>query len=142
MTPAPPTPPEPPETPIVFFDGVCGLCNALVSLLLRVDRRGRFRFAPLQGQTARRLLPQLPQDPQAWALAYLGPEGFHQSSEAVLAIIRHLGGPWRLLGALRVIPRPAREALYRGLARRRYRWFGRRASCRVPAPEEAARFLP
>ena len=44
--------------PILFFDGVCGLCNRFVDFMLRTDSQHRFRFAPLQGETARRLLAE------------------------------------------------------------------------------------
>lgn len=42
--------------PILFFDGVCGLCNRFVDLMLRADSQDRFRYAPLQGETAQRML--------------------------------------------------------------------------------------
>ena len=62
--PPPPAPPRGPgapiEHPIIFFDGVCGMCNRFVDLMLRADRKAIFRFAPLQGQTAQQLLPPLP----------------------------------------------------------------------------------
>ena len=41
----------------------------------------------------------------------------------------------------RRLPRPLRDALYSLVARNRYRWFGRRASCMLPTPETADRFL-
>jgi len=46
-----------PVKPIIFFDGVCHLCNASVDFILRADRHRRFTFAPLQGKTAAELLP-------------------------------------------------------------------------------------
>ena len=39
--------------PILFFDGVCGLCNRFVDFMLRSDSKDLFRYAPLQGETAR-----------------------------------------------------------------------------------------
>jgi predicted DCC family thiol-disulfide oxidoreductase YuxK len=41
---------------------------------------------------------------------------------------------------MRLLPRAPRDALYRALARRRYRWFGTTA-CHVPTPAQRARFL-
>ncbi|HEY3227320.1 MAG TPA: DCC1-like thiol-disulfide oxidoreductase family protein, partial [Planctomycetota bacterium] len=41
---------------LILYDGVCALCNALVRFVLPRDRKDRFRFAPLQGETARGLL--------------------------------------------------------------------------------------
>jgi len=130
------------EHPIVFFDGVCAMCNRFVDLVLRADKRDTFRFAPLQGETARRVLADLPPDPERWSMVYLDERGLHDQSDASLEVYRRLGGAWRLLAAARLIPRRLRDPLYRVIARNRYRWFGRRDSCRVPTEQERRRFLP
>ena len=134
--------PERLDHPIVFFDGVCVLCNGFVDRLLRADRHGVLRFAPLQGETARALLPPPPADPLAWSVLYLDEHGLHEQSDAALHICRRLGGLWSLLSLGRLVPRPIRDAVYRLIVRSRYRWFGRRPSCRLPTPAERARFLP
>jgi predicted DCC family thiol-disulfide oxidoreductase YuxK len=128
------------QPPILFFDGVCGLCNHTVDMLLRLDRGGRLRFAPLQGVTAQEYLPATPSLPDAVLL--LDTDGLHARSEALVRALATLGGGWRLVKTLRAIPRPLRDAAYDALARRRYRWFGRRDTCRVPSAEEQHRFLP
>jgi predicted DCC family thiol-disulfide oxidoreductase YuxK len=128
--------------PIIFFDGVCGMCNRFVDVVLRADRHGTFRFAPLQGETASQRLPALPEDPTEWSLVYLDERGIHDQSDASLEIYRRLGGAWWLLSLLRLVPRAVRNALYPVIARNRYRWFGRRSTCRVPGPAERERFLP
>ena len=120
--------------PIIFFDGICGMCNRFVDIVLRADRRGTFRFAPFQGETARRHLPALPEDPTAWSLVYLDERGIHDQSDASLEIYRRLGGFWWLLSLARFVPRAVRNRIYRVIARNRYRWFGRRATCYLPAP--------
>ena len=128
------------EHPIIFFDGVCVLCNGFVDRIRRADSEGRIRFAPLQGQTAGELLPQLSRDPRVWSVIYLDERGVHQGAAAVIEIGRRVGGWWRILGLLRVVPKSVSAALYRGIAGRRYDWFGRRTSCRDPG--EDGRFLP
>lgn len=130
------------EGPIIFFDGVCAMCNRFVDLVLRVDRRGVFKFAPLQGETARRLLPVLPDNPAEWSVVYLDERGIHDQSDASLEVYHRLGGLWTLLGLLRFVPKGFRDRVYRIVATNRYRWFGRRETCRVPQPEERERFLP
>ncbi|MHC5065865.1 MAG: DCC1-like thiol-disulfide oxidoreductase family protein, partial [Planctomycetota bacterium] len=35
------------NNPIIFFDGVCGLCNRFVDQVMRHDKKSIFRFAPL-----------------------------------------------------------------------------------------------
>lgn len=145
------------EKPILFFDGVCGLCNRFVDLMLRVDSKDRFRYAPLQGETARRMLgldeeagDHEPGAPQADGLQAGAPRSFvflekdrhFDQSNAVLHALMRLGGAWRLVAVLYVFPRPLRDFVYRIVARNRYRWFGKRDVCRVPTPEEQDRFLP
>ena len=130
------------ETPIIFFDGVCGMCNRFVDLILRIDSNGAFRFAPIQGEAAKQMLPPLPDAPQEWSMFYLDERGIHTESDAFLEVYRHLGGAWWLLSLLRLVPRGIRNFVYRTVARNRYRWFGRRDTCRIPSPEEKSRFLP
>ena len=150
MRPEPPTPHGATTTgsapgvdrPIIFFDGVCAMCNRFVDIILRADRSGIFRFAPLQGETARALLPPLPESPAEWSVIYLDERGMHAEWDASLEVYRRLGGPWRLFGLIRLVPRPIRNPMYRVIARNRYRWFGRRPTCRLPSTGEHERFLP
>jgi len=130
------------DAPIIFFDGVCGMCNRFVDIVRGADKAGVFRFAPLQGETARRLLPPLQDDAREWSMLYLDERGLHDQSDASLQVYRRLGGAWAVLSWFRVVPRFLRTPVYRWIARNRYRWFGRRADCRVPTPEERERFLP
>jgi predicted DCC family thiol-disulfide oxidoreductase YuxK len=144
MADPPPAPdlPARPEHPIIFFDGVCTMCNWFVSRVVRADRKGVFRIAPLQGATARRLLPPLAADPRQWSMLYLDEHGLHDQSDASLQVYRRLGGWAWPLSLLRFVPRWLRNPVYRVVARNRYRWFGRSAACRLPTAEEQARFLP
>lgn len=138
---APPAAPPRITQPIVFFDGVCGLCNRFVDRILRADRHGRLRFATLQGVTAREMLPTPPDDPREWTVIYVDERGRHERSDAVIEIWRRVGGWRRAAVLLRVVPRVLRDQVYRVIARNRYRWFGKRDACRIPSPAERARFL-
>lgn len=127
---------------IVFFDGVCGFCNASVDFVLSRDRQEKFRFAPLQGETARQLLAAA--DTQNLHTLVLWVDGStYRRTAAVVRILWHLGWSWRILGALLwLIPWPLRDVGYVLVARNRYRLFGRKDTCRMPTPAERARFLP
>ncbi len=137
------------EQPILFFDGVCNLCNAAVRVVLRLDRRGRLKLAPLQGEAARaHLADELRDVGEGGSLVLWRPAGrdYAQAqtfvrSEAVLETARQLGWPWKAALALKILPRGWRDGLYRWVARNRYRWFGRSQACRLPTPAERARFL-
>ena len=128
--------------PIIFFDDVCVMCNGFVNLILRVDRRQQFLFAPLRGETAGRLLPPLPDDPSKWSMVYVDDSGIHDESDASLEVYRCLGGLWWLLSLARFVPRVIRNPVYRFIAKNRYRWFGKRDACRLLTAQERERFLP
>jgi predicted DCC family thiol-disulfide oxidoreductase YuxK len=87
------------------------------------------------------LLPPLPDDPSKWSMLYLDESGIHYQSDASLEVYRRLGGLWWLLSLARFIPRGIRNPVYRLIAHNRYRWFGKRQTCRIPTAEERARFL-
>lgn len=143
--------------PVLFFDGTCVLCDGFADLVLRRDHRRRFRLATLQGETAARwgiggdaggrgaLAESSPgaASPQPVYRTIVLSEGgrTYRKSDAVLRVLPHLGGPYRLAPVLRAVPRVVRDAVYDLVARNRLRWFGTRA-CRMPTPEERARFLP
>ena len=132
--------PDPP-VPIVFFDGVCNLCNRYVDFLLRRDRRGRLRFASLQGTSARAALPELDASGDYPSIILLDEGGVHRRSRAVLRTLIGLGGPWRLVAGAYLIPAPILDRAYDWVARHRFRWFGRRQTCRVPSDAERPRLL-
>jgi len=126
----------------VFFDGVCGLCNASVDFILRRDRRGAFRLSPLQGTTAQSALPPELRE-RLDTLVLQTDSGTFIRSAAVVRILWGLGGFWSLMGwLLWVVPKPVRDWGYRIVAANRIRWFGAKETCRIPTPEERDRFLP
>lgn len=127
---------------VVYFDGVCNLCNRFVDFVIRRDRHRRFRFASLQGSTARERLPGWLTGSVLGTLALEIPGRLRYRSDAVLTILAGLGGIWRLAVIARVIPAAIRDRVYHYVANHRFRWFGQRDTCRIPTPEERERFLP
>jgi predicted DCC family thiol-disulfide oxidoreductase YuxK len=129
-------------TSIVLFDGVCNLCNGFVQFVIGRDPHGRFQFAALQSSTARHLIAQYgPLDPLPDAIVLVEGGRLYTRSTAALRVARQLVFPWRLAAIFLLVPRPLRDWAYALVARRRYRWFGRRETCMVPTPELRARFL-
>ncbi|RLS37709.1 MAG: DUF393 domain-containing protein [Planctomycetota bacterium] len=127
--------------PVVFFDGLCGLCNHSINWLLAHDPNRRLRFAPLQGTLAGKALsPQLRD--RLDTLVFLRNGSIYVRTAAVSRILMTLGGPWAALGALLwIIPSPLRDLGYRIVSRLRYRLFGKHDACRLPSPAERAVFL-
>ena len=130
------------EGPIVLYDGVCGLCDRSVQLILRNDRRGRFRFAALQSETGRALLEKFGLSPEALdSVVLVEGDRVWRKSRAALRIARRMDAPWPLLWPLVIVPRPLSDFLYDRLAKNRYRIFGKLDACMIPPPEVRARFL-
>jgi predicted DCC family thiol-disulfide oxidoreductase YuxK len=129
---------------VVFFDGVCLLCNGIVQALIRLDTRQNLMFAPLQGTTYQKLYKHgnAPQHSLDTIVFYTDEGQFFTESDAVLLIITALGGIFRIAQVFRVFPQAFRNALYRLIAQRRYRWFGKRETCMIPARDVLSRFLP
>ncbi|WP_156685837.1 thiol-disulfide oxidoreductase DCC family protein [Mycobacterium sp. Marseille-P9652] len=132
--------------PVLLYDGVCGICNWAVRTVLRFDRDGTLRFAPLDSDFARAIIDRHPEIEGVDSVVFVdGPGGAAERvavrSEAALRVVDYLGGRWKLLGAARLLPAPLRDRLYDGLAHIRYRVFGRYDSCPLPPPEVRARFV-
>jgi predicted DCC family thiol-disulfide oxidoreductase YuxK len=127
---------------IVLYDGVCHLCTGAVRFIIKRDPSGLFRFVSLQSETGKALLRQHHVSPTEVGSVMLIVNGnSHVRSDAVLLILRQLSGGWRLLSFLRVVPRPLRDFFYRLVARFRYQFFGKRATCLVALPGSEDRFL-
>ncbi|MFE6799065.1 thiol-disulfide oxidoreductase DCC family protein [Paenibacillus chitinolyticus] len=139
---APTSSPEAISGPVVLFDGVCNLCNAAVRFTVRRDPAGQVRFAALQSEAGQRLLARhgLPAASFDSFVLIEGGRVYTQSS-AGLRVLRRLRYPWPLLYGFVAVPKPIRDAVYRWIARNRYRWFGQRDACMVPTPELRRRFL-
>lgn len=126
---------------IVFYDGLCALCNRYVRWALRNDKKKRLLFAALDSPPGVRLRRAFPETRAVDSIIVRDGERVFVKSEAVLVIAGQLGGVWRLVAVMRVLPRPLRDRLYDGIARRRYRWFGQLDACPLPSASERERFL-
>ncbi len=129
------------EQTVLFFDGHCNLCNASVDFVIRRDRRMRIHFAPLQGRTAVERL-SLHQREALDTVVLLHKGAVYTESNVALKVAQLLGWPYALLSIGWVIPSFLRNLVYRWVAKNRYRWYGKRETCRLPEPREAKRFLP
>ncbi len=125
---------------IIFFDGICPLCNGFVSHVFKYDKNRLFKFAPLQSNTARTLLtgPDLGLD----SVVYLENGTVFRKSAAVARIMFHLQGV-HYFAALLLLVFPAfiRDFFYDVIAKNRYSIFGKMDVCRLPGPGEKAFFL-
>lgn len=119
-----------PEQPIVFFDSVCGLCNYFVDIIVRFDHAKVFSLSPLQGELARELALNSTAREDFPSVILKDETGIHRRSTAVIRILSRLGGIWRAVNVLLLIPIPLRDGIYSFIAQNRYRWFGKKETCR------------
>lgn len=130
---------------VVFFDGVCSLCNGYIRFLMARDRDAQFHVAPLDGETAEQYLTGETRENAGDSIIYMDRSGddpaFYNRSTAVLNILSRLGGPWCLVAVLKIIPRFIRDAVYNLIASNRYDWFGKHDTCPAPEPGWKERFL-
>jgi len=129
--------------PVIFFDGVCNLCNASVQFVIKHDKNDQFSFTAIQGELAKEVLPKFKIDPGQLNTILLLEEGkLYTKSSAALRIAKKLDGVWPLLYAFIVIPKLVRDWLYNIIAKNRYNWWGKEESCWVPTPTLKNKFYP
>jgi predicted DCC family thiol-disulfide oxidoreductase YuxK len=126
---------SPNDTRVIVYDGYCHVCVGGARFHLRHATNAGFRLVPMQSEEGRALLAQNgidAEDPATFLVLDRGRK--LTESTGALHVITDMGGAWRLFAVARVVPRGLRDALYRLLARNRYRWFGKRATCYLPPP--------
>ena len=131
-----------PGKPIILFDGVCNYCNSMVNFIIRQDTQKKFVFAPLQSEPAQRLLKMHNLPSTAFdSFVLIDNKKAHLRSSASLNVFKRLPWYWKWTQIFWIVPAFLRDAIYNLVARNRYKWFGRKESCMIPAPEVQARFL-
>lgn len=127
---------------LILFDGVCNFCNYWVTFAIKRDRKNKLKFTPLQGETAKQLLPQYHINPTSLSsVIFINNGKVYTQSSAAIQICKELDGGWKLFFGLIIIPKFFRDFLYNIIARNRYKWFGKKESCMIPTPELKERFL-
>ena len=117
---------------LIQFDGICILCSKVVRLLLKADRKKKFLFQALQDTEEK---------PDYKTIRVIHGQETFVCFDAVLKIGKELGGIYRMVAIFRILPRNLRKSIYSGIARNRFRWFGKRESCYFPSEEEKPRFI-
>jgi predicted DCC family thiol-disulfide oxidoreductase YuxK len=149
MEPALHRPSAPAATPgrhLILYDGVCGLCNKWVGLVLPRDPQGIFHFAALQSETGQKFLRNAGKNPDVLDTIYVVMDYKSNSPQlvdrarAALFVIGSLESPWRFLRFLGILPKFLLDAGYSLVARSRYRLFGRYDQCALPPATHRTRF--
>lgn len=127
--------------PIIFFDGVCNLCNSSVQFVIKKDKANKFRFASLQSNAGQEILQHYNLSQSDFNSFILFEDGtLYTRSTAALRVLSQLKG-WKWSRVLNWVPRFLRDGVYNVVARNRYKWFGKQESCMLPSPDLVSRFL-
>jgi len=127
--------------PVILFDGVCNLCTSSVQFIIRRDKKSLFQFASLQSAYGGQQLRDLNLPSREFNSLILVSDKVYQKSSAALEITRHLSGAWPVLYIFKLVPRFFRDWIYEGVSKNRYRLFGKKEECMIPAPELKSRFI-
>lgn len=127
---------------IILFDGVCNLCNGVVTYIIKRDKKNVFKFAALQSEIGAQLIAKFNIDTEKVdSIILIDGEKQYEKSSAALHIAKHLSGAYPLLFGFMVVPRFIRDSVYDYVARNRYKWFGKKESCMIPTAELKSKFL-
>ena len=128
--------------PIILFDGVCNLCNGVVQLVIKHDKKEAFRFASLQSSFGQKVLADNGFDAEELkSFILIEGDNIYTKSTAALRVAKRMNGMWPVLYAFIIIPKFIRNGVYNFIARNRYKWFGKQQTCWLPTPDLKARFI-
>ncbi|RAI91981.1 thiol-disulfide oxidoreductase DCC family protein [Algoriphagus yeomjeoni] len=127
---------------IIFFDGVCNLCNTSIDFVIQRDKKDHFLVGALQEDFSRQILSKFEVREDYLDSIVLVEKGeIYYKSTAALKIARNLSGLWPALYTFILLPKFVRDPIYDWIGANRYRWFGKKNTCRLASPEEKAKFL-
>jgi predicted DCC family thiol-disulfide oxidoreductase YuxK len=136
---------QPTVSMVLYFDGVCGLCSRFIDFVMKRDTEKLFRYSPLQGKSFEDLKNKYPwvegQNSIVLVFRMVNRDVVLFRSRAVFFVLNELGGGWKVLSWVKIIPAPITDLGYRIVSKLRYRIFGKKESCRIPTPEERSLFL-
>lgn len=126
------------ESPkIIVFDGVCGLCNKFINLLIKQDKKQIFRYTSLQGEYVK----DLEIDENLESVIFYDNAKMYYKSTAILKIFKHLGGVWPISQIAYILPKSLRDIIYDFVAKYRYTAFGKMDSCKLPKENHLHLFI-
>ncbi|MFK7899419.1 MAG: thiol-disulfide oxidoreductase DCC family protein [Cyclobacteriaceae bacterium] len=131
------------EKKVIFFDGECNLCNFWINFFIRKDKKKSLFFASLQSSLGQYILQEKELDKTDFDSFIFYDNGIvYQQSTAAMKVFLNLPFPCKAVAyGIALFPSQLRDTVYRWIAKNRYRFFGKRESCRLPTEEEIGRFL-
>lgn len=126
---------------LILFDGECNFCDRSVQFIIKRDPKAYFKFSSIQSEIGQSLRKRNNIPQQIDSLVLIDDNKWYCKSSAVLRVCRNLSGLWKICVFFLIVPRPIRDFFYEIIAKNRYKWFGKKDSCMLPASEIRDRFL-
>ena len=127
---------------IIFYDGVCNMCNSFVNTIISLDKKNQLFFSPLNGKIAKKLLKEHSEKiKNIDSVIFYSHSKISVKSKAVIDIINSLGSFYKIISILNIIPSLLLDYIYDLVAKNRYSWFGKKSSCPMPDKKIVSQFI-
>ena len=127
---------------IIFYDGVCNMCNSFVNTIISLDKKNQLFFSPLNGKIAKKLLKKHSEKiKNIDSVIFYTHSKISVKSKAVIDIINSLGSLYKIISILNIIPALLLDYIYDLVAKNRYSWFGKKSSCPMPDKKIVSQFI-
>lgn len=110
---------------ILLFDSGCKLCNSSIKFVTKGDPQQKIKQIALQSPQGQEILAVHPCLQDVNSIILIVNNKVFIESDAILQIAQHLSFPYKLLAAGIIVPKKWRDAIYRWIAKNRYKWFGK-----------------
>lgn len=127
------------DKPIIFFDGVCNLCNGFIQFIIKNDRNDYFRFSALNSKLGKLIRHKYKLENNSIILYTNGK--VYTKSDAIFRIYKNLHGSYSFLYFGIYLPKKLRDRIYKTIAKNRYRLFGKTKECWITNHELTKKFL-
>lgn len=130
------------EPKIILFDGVCNFCNYWVNFIIDRDKKNIFKFAALQSEKGAELIEEFNlQQNDFDSFVLISQNKVFKKSAAAFEILKHLNSWIKIIYPFKIFPLGLTNFIYDLIAKNRYKFFGKKDSCRIPTKEEKDKFL-
>lgn len=127
---------------IIFFDGMCNMCNSFVNLIIVMDKKKKFLFSPISGKKGQEIVKLYElNNKKIDSIILLSNNEIKVKSDAAIQIITSLNIFFKVFFIFKIIPKIFLDFIYDFIAKNRYRYFGKRNSCSIPKKEHLSRFI-
>ena len=126
---------------IIFYDGLCAMCNRFIRILITLDKKEKFLLAPLQGKNGKILQKKFSKELKGIDSVIFYNKKVYTKSLAVINILNELRCIRDRAYIFNIIPSFISDSIYDYIARNRFQWFGKLDKCPMPEKKNISRFL-